>query len=174
MSAATQGSEVSGIECGARYGSDSPIIIDDSVSEKSVKVTPGSSGDVTDDELLGKSEDEEEEIFSDASTDTMVPDTYSDIDEDFDPDLPTEYGKFEQATPAKDVVVEKENDNGKSEKKLPVDNGKSEKKLPVEEGKSEKQVPALVKKESTESAEASKPSAKPEIMTDSTQPQGRN
>ncbi len=54
-----------------------------------------------------------------------------------------------QATPAKDVVVEKEIDDGKSEKKLPVDKWKSEKKLP-----------ALTEKESTESAEASKPTAK--------------
>ncbi len=40
MSAATQGSsEESGVESMARDGSDSPIIIPDSASEKSVKVT---------------------------------------------------------------------------------------------------------------------------------------
>ncbi len=35
----------------------------------------------------------------------------------------------------------------------------------MEEGKSEKKEPVLVKKESTESAEASKPTAKSEIVT---------
>ncbi len=34
-----------------------------------------------------------------------------------------------------------------------------------DDGKSEKKVPALLTKESTESAEASKPTAKPEIVT---------
>ncbi len=38
MSAATQGCEEIGVESRARDGSDSPIIITDSVSEKSVKV----------------------------------------------------------------------------------------------------------------------------------------
>ncbi len=54
MSAVTQGCKESGVEYGARDGSDSPIIVDDSLSVKSVKVSPRSSGDVTDDELLGK------------------------------------------------------------------------------------------------------------------------
>ncbi len=49
--------------------------------------------------------------------------------------------------------------------KLPTDDGKSDKKILMEEGKSEKKVPALVKKESTESAETSKPTAKSEIVT---------
>ncbi len=39
------------------------------------------------------------------------------------------------------------------------------KKLPSNEGKSEKKVPALVKNESTESTDASKPTAKSEIVT---------
>ncbi len=52
MSAATQGSEESAVESGARDGSDFPIIVSDSVSEKSVEATPGSTGDVTDDNLL--------------------------------------------------------------------------------------------------------------------------
>ncbi len=164
MSAATQGSEKSGVETGARDGSDSPIIVDDSVSEKSVKVTPGSAGGVTDDDLLGRSEDEKD-VYSECSSYTMVGERPSHPDEDFDPYLPTRYGDISQATPVKDVVVEKAIDNGKSEKKLPIDDGKSEKKLPIEEGKSEKKVPALVKKESTESAETSKPTAKLEIMT---------
>ncbi len=85
----------------------------DSVSEKSVEVTPGSTGEGTDDNLLGRSEDEVEEIYPDAFTHTIVPDTFSNIDEDFDPALSTEYGKFEQATPAKEVVIEKEIDDGK-------------------------------------------------------------
>ncbi len=46
-----------------------------------------------------------------------------------------------------------------------IDDGKSEKILLQEEGKSEEKVPALVKKESTECAEASKLKAKPEIVT---------
>ncbi len=85
---------------------------------------------------------------------SAIGETFSDRDEEFDPDLPTRYGDISQATPVKDVVVEKE-----------IDDGKSEKKLPVDEGKSEKIVPALAKKESMESAEASKPTAKSEIKT---------
>ncbi len=165
MSAATQGSEESEVESGARDGSDSPIIIVNSVSEKSVKITPRSAVEVTDDDLLRRSEHEQEEIYSDASNHTMVPDTLSDMDEYFNPALPTECRIFELVTPAKDVVIGKEIDDGKSEKKLLVDDRKSEKKLPIEEGKSEKKVPALVKKKSTESAEASKPTAKSEIVT---------
>ncbi len=91
--------------------------------------------------------------------------TLSVMDKDFDRALPTEYGKFEQATPAKDVVIEKEIESGKSEKKLPTNDRKSEKKIQIEEGKSEKKVQALVKKESMESADASKPTAKSEIVT---------
>ncbi len=96
----------------ARDGSDSPIIIDDSVSEKSVKVTPWSAGGVTDDDLFGRSEDEED-VYSECSSHTMVGETLSNPDEDFDPDLPTGYGDIGQATPAKDVVGEKEIDDGK-------------------------------------------------------------
>ncbi len=65
-----------------------------------------------------------------------MPATFSDMDEDFDPALPTEFWKFEQATPGKEVVIEKE-----------IDDGKSEKKLSRDERKSEKKVLALVKKE---------------------------
>ncbi len=140
------------VEAETRDGSDSTVNLI-SASDKFIEVAPGSSVNVTEEELLRQREDEEEDIFLDSSTHTIVPDTFSDMDEDFDPELPTEYGKFEQATHVKDVVVEKEIDNGKSEKKLPFDDGKFEKK-----------VPALVKKESTESAEASKPPAKPEIV----------
>ncbi len=137
MSAATQGSEESGAEAETRDGSDSTVnFISD--SDKSVEVIIGLYSDVTEEDLLGRSDDEEEEIFLNASTYTLVHETFS---KDFYPELLTEFGKFEQATPAKDVIIEKEIDDGKSEKK----------------------VPALVTKESTESAEASKPTAKPEI-----------
>ncbi len=50
------------------------------MSEKSVKVTPGSAGKGTDNDLLGRSEDEEDEIYSKASKHTMVSDIFSDID----------------------------------------------------------------------------------------------
>ncbi len=142
MSAAIQGSEESSVKAETRNGSDYTVKAE-SESEKSVEVTPGSSGDVTEDDLLGRSEDEDGEIFSDCSTHTLIQETFSDMDKDFDPELPTEFGKIEQATPAKDVVIEKEIDDGKSEKK----------------------VTALVMKDSTESTEASKPTAKPEIVT---------
>ncbi len=151
---AIQGSKESGVESGASDGSDSPIIISDSVSEKSVEATPGSTRDVTESNLLGKREDEEGEIYSDASTHTVVPDTFSDMDDNFDTALPTEFRKFEQATPVKEVVVEKEIDDGKSEKKLPTDKRKSEKK-----------VPEFLKNDCIKSAEVSKPTAKSEILS---------
>ncbi len=72
----------------------------------------------------------------------FVQETLSDVDDDFNPDLPTEFGNID---PAKDVVVEKENTE--------IDDGKSEKKAPV-----------LVKKESTESAKVSQPPATPKII----------
>ncbi len=52
---------------------------------------------------------------------SAIGETLSDHDEEFDPDLPTRYGDINQATPVKDWVVEKEIDDGKSEKKLPAD-----------------------------------------------------
>ncbi len=72
---------------------------------------------MTDDDLLGRSKDDEGEIFSDCSTHTLVQEDLSDMDDDFDPDLPTEFGTIEQATPVKDMVLEKEIEKGKSEKK---------------------------------------------------------
>ncbi len=77
-----------------------------------------------DNDLLRKNEDEEEEIYSDASTHTVVPDTFSDMDKKF------YFKKIEQATLVKEMVVEKEIDDGKYEKKLPTDKGISEKKVP--------------------------------------------
>ncbi len=100
---------------------------------------------MTDDDLLRRSEDEEE-VYSECSSHTMVGKKLTDSDKEFDLDLPTRYKVISQSTPAKDVVVEKNIYDRKSEKKLPVDDGKSGKKLPVEEGKSEKKVPALAKK----------------------------
>ncbi len=137
MSAATQGSEEGCVEAETRDGSDSSVVTEKE-SEKSVDVTPRSSIDVTDDDLLGHSEDEEGEIFLDCSTHTLVQETLSDMDDDFDQDLSTEFGTIEQATPVKDMVVAKENTE--------IDNGKSEKKVPV-----------LEKKESMESTEVSQP-----------------
>ncbi len=127
-----------------RDGLDSKIETEQ-VSVKSVYVTPGSSGDVTDDDLLRHSEDEEGEIYSDSSIHTLVQETLSDMDDDFDPDLPTEFGIIDQATPSKDVVVEKENTE-------------------IDDGKSEKKVPVLVKKESTESGKVSQPSSNTKIL----------
>ncbi len=57
---------------------------------RNLKVTSGSAGEGTDDDLLGRSEDEEDEIYLDASDHTMVPDTFSDLDEHFNPALPME------------------------------------------------------------------------------------
>ncbi len=111
MSAATQGSEESGVESEARDGSDFQIVVIDFVSEKSVKDTHRSTGDVTEYDLLGKSDDDEEDVFSDISNRTFVPESFSDVDKDFDPFLPTVFEKSDQTTPAKEVVIEKTNDD---------------------------------------------------------------
>ncbi len=55
MSAATQGSKEGCVEPETRVASDSTVETE-KVSDKSVDVTPRSSGDVTDDDLLGHSE----------------------------------------------------------------------------------------------------------------------
>ncbi len=69
-------------------------------------------------------------------------DTHSDDDRSFNPALRTGYEETDQATP---VVVKKVNTE-------------------VDDGKSEKKVPPLMKKSSTESAEAPKPPAKLETL----------
>ncbi len=88
--------------------------------------------------------DEEGEIFSE-SNHTLLQETLSNIVNDLDPDLPTEFGNINQATPVKDVVVEKENTE-------------------IDEWKSEKKVPVLAKKKSMESTKVSQPPATPKIM----------
>ncbi len=87
MSTANQGSDESGVESETRVSSDSTIVVI-SDSEKSVEVTLGSACEVTDDDLLRRSEDEED-VYPECSSHTIVGDTLSDRDEEFDPDLPT-------------------------------------------------------------------------------------
>ncbi len=95
------------------------------------------SSDANNDDLLGVSDD------SMGSVHTVTKETFSDHDEDFDPTLPTGYKESSQASPAKDKVVEKNTDEGNSEKILPT----------------------LEKKNSTEGSEASKPTAISEVNT---------
>ncbi len=109
-----------GVKSEVRDGSDSQIIVINSVSEKSSDVTPRSAGRYTDNDLLRNSDNDKGDIYS-------------------------------------ELVVKKETDKGKSEKKIAVNKGKSEKKVPVNDGKSEKRVPHLAKTECTERAKVSKP-----------------
>lgn len=131
--------------------------------------------------MLGWSEDEKDEIYSDASsqTHTLVPDTLSDRDDDFDPDLPTGFEEISQASPAKKTVVNEDTEEGKPAKEVPSHEGNSEKIVPTDEGKTSKEVPSaegnsekIVLKlatESTESAKVSKPKAKLEINVPTTE-----
>ncbi len=94
------------------------------VSEKPTEVTAGSTGHLTDDQLLGLSEDDSDkgDVSSDSSNETIVPDTFSDRGSDFNPDLPTRLDGQEQTPLAKDGVVKSnkpEADEGKSEKTVP-------------------------------------------------------
>ncbi len=125
MSAATQGSEESCVEAETSNGSASTSSLELEVTEKSSEVAPGSTGDVSEEDLLSHSESDgnDGDALSDRSNTTMVPETHSDDDREFDPELPTEMELADQATPAKDVVVESENtdaNDGKSEKKVPT------------------------------------------------------
>ncbi len=67
-----------------------------------------------------------EELCVEAETSDGLASTSSielEDDREFDPELPTEMESSVQTTPAKDVVIEKENaatDYGKSEKKVPA------------------------------------------------------
>ncbi len=106
----------------------------------SVDVTPRSSVDLTDDDRVGHSEDEKGEIYSDCSIHTLVQETVYNMDDDFNPDLPTEFGTIEEATSVKDVVTEK--------KITEIDESKSEEKV-------------LVLAKSTKSTKVSKPPATP-------------
>ncbi len=128
MSAPVEGSMESGVE---------------EDSEQSVESFPESTGSRTDDELLGNDDDNDGSSISFTRTITM--DTQSNDERSFNPALPTGYEETDQATPLKDVVIEKAN-------------------IEVDEGKSEKIVPLLTKKSTTERAEASKPPAKLETL----------
>ncbi len=159
MLIATQGSEESGVKSTSRDGSDSPMIID----SLSPDVTPGSTGRGTDGVLLGISDHENGDIFSDASsTPTITAESFSNHEDPLVPDLPTGQDEGIQASLAKELVVRKETEEGKTAKEVPS-----------KEENSFKIVPQLAK-ESTESAKVLKLEANPEIsttptMTDETQ-----
>ncbi len=124
MSAATQGSEEGSVEAETSNGSTSTSSTElVAVTEKLTEVAPGSTSDATEDNLLSHSDSDgnEGEVQSDSSNATMVPDTFSDDDSEFNPELPTRMELSNQTTPAKDVVIKKENaatNNWKSEKKV--------------------------------------------------------
>ncbi len=125
MLVATQGSEAGSVEAESKDGSYSTGIEKfEIVIEKTSEVAHGSTVDATDEDLLGHSgsNSDEGEVYLDTSNITMVPENHSDVDSDFNPDLPTNYGIKDQATPAKDVVIESEKTeiDGKSEKNVPV------------------------------------------------------
>ncbi len=95
-------------------------------SEKPTEVASGSSGQLTDDQLLDLSEDNSDkgDISSDSSTHTVVPENFSDNDSDFNPDLPTRVAGKDQTPLAKGGVVESdkpEADEWKSDKTVPVE-----------------------------------------------------
>ncbi len=92
----TQGSEKRGVEAETRDGSDSTVVGNLSDSEQSTVVPPGSSGEANDDNLLGVSDD------SMGSVHTVLKETFSNGDEDFNPTLPTGYKESSQASPVKD------------------------------------------------------------------------
>ncbi len=99
--------------------------LEQDVTEKSTEVTPGSTGEVTEEDLLCLSESDgnEGDALLDGSNATMVPETHSDDDREFDLELPTKMELVDQATSAKYVVIESENSDanyGKSEKKVPT------------------------------------------------------
>ncbi len=121
MSAAVKGSEECRVEAETSIGSASTEREID-VTEKSNEVAPSSSGEATQEDLLGHSEcdGDKGEILLDG---TVVPESYSDFNDDFVMDLPTDLGVVIKPTPAKDVVVEGETivaDEGKSEKIVPL------------------------------------------------------
>ncbi len=132
MSATTQGSEERRAEAetsdgSARTEQETVLNVDTAVeSEKPTEVTAGSTGPVTDDDLLDISEDDSDkrDISSDRSTHTAIPENLSDNDSDFNPDLLTRVAGKDQTPLAKGEVVESvkpEADEGKSEKIVPVE-----------------------------------------------------
>ncbi len=110
------------------------------LTEMSSEVAPRLTRDVNEDDLLSHSESDsnEGEALSDGSNATMVLETQSDDDREFDLELPTKMELADQTTPVKDVVVEIEN-------------------TAANDGKSEKKVPTTLMTESTESVMVAKP-----------------
>ncbi len=116
MSAAIQGCEEVRVDAETSDGSahtdhanDMKIVETAVVSEKTTEVSDGSTEQQTDDQLLGVSEDDGDnrDACSDTSTKTIVLETHSDDDPDFNPDLPTRFAGQDQTPPlAKDGVVE--------------------------------------------------------------------
>ncbi len=95
-------------------------------SEKPTEVVAGSTGQLTDDQVLDLSEDDSDkgDISSDNSTYTVVPENLSDNDSDFNPDLPTRVAGRDQTPLVKGGVIESdkpEADKGKSDKTVPVE-----------------------------------------------------
>ncbi len=125
MSATIQGSEESCVvaetsDSSARSDQETGLFTVESavVSEKPTEVA---GRQLTDDQLLDLSEDDSDkgDVSSDSSTQTIVPETLSDRDSDFNPDLPTRLDGQDQTPLVKDGVVESdkpEADEGKSEK----------------------------------------------------------
>ncbi len=132
MSATTQGSKerhatAETSDGSARTGQETVLNVDTAVeSEKPTEVTAGSTGPVTDDELLDLSEDISDKgyISSDTSTHTVVPENLSENYSDFKQDLPTRVAGMDQTPLAKGAVVKCD--------KPEVDEGKSEKIVQVE------------------------------------------
>ncbi len=96
------------------------------MSKKPTEVAAGSTGQLTDDQLLDLSEDDsgKGDVSSDSSTHTVVPETFSDNDSDFNTDLLTKFAGQNQTILAKDGDVESdkpETDEGKSAKTVPVE-----------------------------------------------------
>ncbi len=91
------------------------------VSENTTEVAAWSTRPMTDDQLLDISEDDSDQgdVSSDSSTHTVVPETFSDNDSDFNTDLPTKFAGQNQTPFAKDRDVESdkpETSEGKSAK----------------------------------------------------------
>ncbi len=115
MSAATQGSEEGCVgaetsDCSAHMEHETAVKnVETAVeTEKSTEVATRSSGELTDEELLGHNEDDcdKGDVSSNSSTNTIVPETLSDIDSDFSPDLLTRFAGNDQTPLAKAGFVE--------------------------------------------------------------------
>ncbi len=128
MSATNHGARAETSNGSARTDQETGLITIEStvVSEKPTEVAVGSTEQLTDDQLLDLSEDDSDkgDVSSDCSNETIVPETLSDRDSNFNPDLPTRLDSQNQTPLEKDGVVESdkpEADEGKSEKTVPVE-----------------------------------------------------